>query len=196
MENSLPATSRKRKETPKAHECKKSTKEGNRGNHQNKTVTVTPGNGEGQTEIDNSQDTCSRDGSSTKDNDDLKRKYKRLKRYFQKEESRKKKQLENDKTIEFNTDIDKVCPGDRVQIEVMVKTVVFKRQKFISDEQMKDLSNNNTIPNRIMNLMNHKIDDRVRYWAQNAVVVKKQMEKLRTQKTTAMRNEFYKTGTV
>ena len=78
----------------------------------------------------------------------------------------------------------------------MVKTVVFKRQKFISDEQMKDLSNNNTIPNRIMNLMNHKIDDRVRYWAQNAVVVKKQMEKLRTQKTTAMRNEFYKTGTV
>ena len=135
--------------------------------------------------------------------DVYKMKYEEMKRQLKRATQKLKKQKEemNNSPIkqfsqvqDFNTNINSVNHGDRAQIEVLVKTIVFKRQKFISDNEMRDLSSPSTIPNRIMSLMNHHIEDRHMFWGQNAVVVKKTIEKLRTQKTTAMRNEFYKIG--
>jgi hypothetical protein len=134
-----------------------------------------------------------------------KEKYEEMKRQLKKAAEKLKRQKENKSVsqskfllpvIEFNTNIKTVNHGDRAQIGVLVKTVVFKRQKFITDDEMRDLSHPSTLPNRIMNLMNYNIENRYAFWSTNAVVVKKTLEKLRTQKTTAMRNEFYKVGKI
>ena len=87
-----------------------------------------------------------------------------------------------------------VCQTTLQQMKLVFKDVVFRRQKFVTDEELTDLSSAMSLPNIIMTKMMVPKDKRFSMWSEYGIAIKRMMERERSARTTALRNEFYKTG--
>ncbi len=82
----------------------------------------------------------------------------------------------------------------KLQLEILVKSLMFPRQKFLDVAELQDLSNKNSIGNKLMDKLNIPKKERLMTWGNYALIVKKQLDKIRSAKTTGMKNEFMKRG--
>ena len=82
----------------------------------------------------------------------------------------------------------------KMQLEILVKTVMFPRQKFITQHELQDLTNKCSFGNKLMDKMFIPISERVETWSNYAMVANKHLVKVRSSKTTAMKVEFFKRG--
>ena len=95
---------------------------------------------------------------------------------------------------EIYADGRRINRSTRMQLEILVKTVMFPRQKFVTQTELQDLTNPNSIGNKLMNKMHIPHSERVETWGNYAMVAKKYLDKIRSAKTTAMKNEFMNRG--
>ena len=99
-------------------------------------------------------------------------------------------------SCEIYSDGKNINKGTKLQLELLVKNVMFPKQKFIDHSELGDLSRKDTIGNKLMDKLNIPDSDRIETWKNYAYVVKKHLDKVRSSKTAGMKNEFFKRGNV
>ncbi len=97
-------------------------------------------------------------------------------------------------TCEIYVDGRNINKSTKMQLEIIVKNVMFPRQKFVTRDELQDLKSKFSIGNKLMDKMLIPKEERVHLWSNYAMVVKKHLDKIRSAKTTAMKTEFMKRG--
>ena len=97
-------------------------------------------------------------------------------------------------TCEIYIDGRNINKSTKMQLEIIVKNVMFPRQKFVTRDELQDLKSKFSIGNKLMDKMLIPKEERVNLWSNYAMVVKKHLDKIRSAKTTAMKTEFMKRG--
>ena len=97
-------------------------------------------------------------------------------------------------TCDIYSDGKNINKSTKSLLEILVRNKMFPKQKFITQSELGNLSNKNSIGNKLMDEMNIPDSDRIETWKNYAYVVKKHLDKIRSSKTTGMKNEFVKRG--
>ncbi len=82
----------------------------------------------------------------------------------------------------------------RMQIQLIVKNIVFPKQKFIDMNELRDITSKNSLPNRMMDRMLIPQGDRYDTWNEYGILVKKHLDKVRCSRTTTMKDDFIANG--
>ena len=99
-------------------------------------------------------------------------------------------------TCEIYSDGKNINKGTKLQLELLVKNVMFPKQKFVDQSELGNLSDKNSIGNKLMDKLNIPESERIDTWKNYAYVVKKHLDKVRSNKTASMKNEFFKRGKI
>ena len=147
-------------------------------------------------DYDDDNDTLSEDSSGrltnkfekiNNENNDWKSKYIELKTEY----DSKRKCLAS---CDIYSDGKNINKSTKSLLEILVKNKMFPKQKFVTQSELGNLSSKNSIGNKLMDEMNIPESDRIETWKNYAYVVKKHLDKIRSSKTTGMKNEFAKRG--
>ena len=95
---------------------------------------------------------------------------------------------------ELYTDEENQNACTRMQIQLMVKNIVFPKQKFIDMNELRDITTKNSLPNRIMDRMLIPEEKRYDTWNEYGILVKKHLDKVRCSRTTTMKDDFIANG--
>ena len=95
---------------------------------------------------------------------------------------------------EIYSDGKQINRSRKMQLEILVKNVMFPRQKFIALTELQDLTNKFSIGNKLMDKMYIPHSERSKTWSNYAMVAKKHLREIRSAKTQTMKREFMKRG--
>ena len=99
-----------------------------------------------------------------------------------------------DRGSELYTDRLNVNASTKMSLILVVKSFVFPVQKFIDINELRDVSNKNSLPNKIMDMMNIPKKDRYDMWNEYGFLAKKHLDKVRCSRTTTMKDDFLRNG--
>ena len=113
---------------------------------------------------------------------------------MEKDRQQRKSRRQNSCIVDLFLDTSTVGAQNIHAVKAVVKNFMFPRQKFVNDNELRDLTKDNALPHRLMDQMGWSRKGRIDKWAEVGIVVKRHLDKLRSSRTTSMRKQYNKIG--
>ena len=147
-----------------------------------------------------SGDSACRDGTDVSESSSKKEEnLRKVNKFLLKQLKRMQKKEENSHPSEYVDlfmDTSKLGAQNKHAVKAVVKNFMFQKQKFVTDKELRDLSNGNTLPHKLMDEMGWSKVKRNERWSEVGILVKRHLDTMRSSRTVSMRKQYNVIGEI